>query len=223
MSSNDDYTEDEDIDEVPESTSGSDELWSPGDVDTDESLEKDPELARVFMYSDASRILNDALVEVVSHCRPGSKILDICEVGDSIITKKAAAYKKKSVSKPKGIAFPTSVSVNNILCNFCPLATDETTLKEKDIVKIEMACHVAGYIAVSVYTHVVSGEPITGRLADTIGATKKAADIITKIAKPGIKMKDLTDIIQKVAAAFDCKSLEIFRCQQLKCYDGVQP
>jgi len=58
MSSNDDYTEDEDIDEVPESTSGSDELWSPGDVDTDESLEKDPELARVFMYSDASRILN---------------------------------------------------------------------------------------------------------------------------------------------------------------------
>jgi len=86
-----------------------------------------------------------------------------------------------------------------------------------------MACHVAGYIAVSVYTHVVSGEPITGRLADTIGATKKAADIITKIAKPGIKMKDLTDIIQKVAAAFDCKSLEIFRCQQLKCYDGVQP
>ena len=36
-------------------------------------------------------------------------------------------------------------------------------------------------------------------------------------------MKDLTDIIQKVAAAFDCKSLEIFRCQQLKCYDGVQP
>jgi len=131
MSSNDDYTEDEDIDEVPESTSGSDELWSPGDVDTDESLEKDPELARVFMYSDASRILN-----VVSHCRPGSKILDICEVGDSIITKKAAAYKKKSVSKPKGIAFPTSVSVNNILCNFCPLATDETTLKEKDIVKM---------------------------------------------------------------------------------------
>jgi len=43
---------------MPESTSGSDELWSPGDVDTDESLEKDPELARVFMYSDASRILN---------------------------------------------------------------------------------------------------------------------------------------------------------------------
>ena len=36
-------------------------------------------------------------------------------------------------------------------------------------------------------------------------------------------MKDLIDIIKNVVAAFNYKSLEVFRCHQLICYDGVQP
>ena len=36
-------------------------------------------------------------------------------------------------------------------------------------------------------------------------------------------MKDLIDIIKNVVAAFNYKSLEVFHCHQLICYDGVQP
>ena len=51
-----------------------------------------------------------------------------------------------------------------------------------------MSCHVDGYTAVAMHTHVIGEEPVTGRLADIIGPTKKVADIITKIVNPGIKV-----------------------------------
>ena len=51
-----------------------------------------------------------------------------------------------------------------------------------------MSCHVDGYTAVAMHTHVIGEKPVTGRLADIIGPTKKVADIITKIVNPGIKV-----------------------------------
>ena len=41
---------------------------------------------------------------------------------------------KKKIER--GLAFPTCISVNNIVCHFSPLAGDETVLEENDIVKM---------------------------------------------------------------------------------------
>lgn len=59
----------------------------------------------------------------------------------------------------KGIAFPTCVSVNNICAHYSPLVSDanetekETaTLKEGDVVKIDLGVHIDGYIALVGHT-----------------------------------------------------------------------
>ncbi len=36
----------------------------------------------------------------------------------------------------RGVAFPTCVSVNEVLGHFSPIPPDETTLKEDDVVKM---------------------------------------------------------------------------------------
>lgn len=52
-------------------------------------------------------------------------------------------YVKKRVEK--GVAFPTCVSVNEVVGHYSPLE-DEVVLKEGDVVKVELGVHIDGYI-----------------------------------------------------------------------------
>jgi len=36
----------------------------------------------------------------------------------------------------RGVAFPTCLSVNNVVCHLSPLASDEAVLEEGDILKM---------------------------------------------------------------------------------------
>ena len=60
------------------------------------------------------------LTEVIKKVRAGAKVVDICRFGDSLIEQQCSKiYNKKLI--PKGIAFPTCLSVNNICGHFSPL------------------------------------------------------------------------------------------------------
>lgn len=45
-------------------------------------------------------------------------------------------YKSSKKKIERGVAFPTCISVNNTVCHFSPLASDESVLEENDIVKM---------------------------------------------------------------------------------------
>lgn len=45
-------------------------------------------------------------------------------------------YKNVKRKIERGVAFPTCISVNNTVCHFSPLASDETVLEEGDMVKM---------------------------------------------------------------------------------------
>ena len=45
-------------------------------------------------------------------------------------------YKNVKKKIEKGIAFPTCLSVNNTVCHFSPLASDEAVLEEGDVLKM---------------------------------------------------------------------------------------
>lgn len=45
-------------------------------------------------------------------------------------------YKSTKKKIERGVAFPTCISVNNTVCHFSPLASDETVLEENDVVKM---------------------------------------------------------------------------------------
>ncbi|KAK9290004.1 hypothetical protein L1049_008167 [Liquidambar formosana] len=171
----------------------------------------------VTKYKSAAEIVNKALQLVMSECKPKAKIVDICEKGDSYIREQSGnMYKNVKKKIERGIAFPTCVSVNNTICHFSPLASDETVLEEGDILKIDMGCHIDGFIAVVAHTHVLQGGPVTGRAADVIAAANTAAEVALRLVRPGRKNKDVTEAIQKVAAAYDCKIVEGVLSHQLK-------
>uniref|UniRef100_A0A452YWS2 Peptidase M24 domain-containing protein n=1 Tax=Aegilops tauschii subsp. strangulata TaxID=200361 RepID=A0A452YWS2_AEGTS len=133
----------------------------------------------------------EALKLVLSECKPKAKIVDICEKGDNFITEQTGnVYKNVKRKIERGIAFPTCVSVNNTVCHFSPLATDDSVLEENDMVKIDMACHIDGFIAVVAHTHVIKGGPVTGRAANVLAAANTAAEVAMRLVRPGKKNKD---------------------------------
>ncbi|CAM8897553.1 unnamed protein product [Rhodiola kirilowii] len=171
----------------------------------------------VTKYKTAAEIVNKALQLVLSECKPNAKIVNICEKGDAFITEQTGnVYKNVKRKIERGIAFPTCISVNNTVCHFSPLASDETVLNQGDIVKIDMGCHIDGFIAVVAHTHVLQDGPVVGRTADVIAAANTAAEVALRLVKPGKKNKDVSEAIQKVAEAYDCKIVEGVLSHQLK-------
>jgi curved DNA binding protein len=143
----------------------------------------------VTKYKDAADIINNALKLVVSLCKPKAKIVDICEKGDSYIREQTGnIYKNVKRKIERGVAFPTCVSVNNTVCHFSPLATDEAVLEENDMVKIDMGCHIDGFIAVVAHTHVIHDGAVTGKAADVLAAANTAAEVALRLVRPGKKV-----------------------------------
>ncbi|KAG6483797.1 hypothetical protein ZIOFF_060496 [Zingiber officinale] len=70
------------------------------------------------------------------------------------------------------------------------LGNDENVLEENDIVKIDMGCHIDGFITVVAHTHVIQEGPVTGRAADVIAAANTAAEVALRLVRPGKKMED---------------------------------
>lgn len=171
----------------------------------------------VTKYKSAAEIVNKALQLVLSECKPKAKIADICEKGDAFVREQSGnMYKNVKKKIERGIAFPTCISVNNTVCHFSPLASDETVLEEGDMLKIDIGCHIDGFIAVVAHTHALQEGPVVGRKADVIAAANVAAEVALRLVRPGRKNKEVTEAIQKVAAAYDCKIVEGVLSHQLK-------
>ncbi|XP_043708251.1 ERBB-3 BINDING PROTEIN 1 isoform X1 [Telopea speciosissima] len=188
------------------------------DEETKEEKELDltsPEV--VTKYKNAAEIINKALQLVLSECKPNAKVVDVCEKGDAFIREQTGnMYKNVKKKIERGVAFPTCVSINNTVCHFSPLASDEMVLQEGDLLKIDMGCHIDGFIVVAAHTHVLQGGPVSGRAADAIAAANTAAEVALRLVRPGKKNKDVTEAVQKVAAAYDCKIVEGVLSHQLK-------
>ena len=45
-------------------------------------------------------------------------------------------YKNVKKKIERGVAFPTCISVNNTVCHFSPLASDETVMEAGDVLKM---------------------------------------------------------------------------------------
>ena len=93
-------------------------------------------------YRDAARVVNTALDGCIAQCVAGACVLDICKFGDAVITQSTERLYRKKVDGrtiEKGIAFPTCVSVNEIVCHHSPLESDRESLRpleEGDTVKV---------------------------------------------------------------------------------------
>jgi methionine aminopeptidase len=97
-------------------------------------------------------------------------------MGDDLLMDELAKfYNKKKIFK--GIAFPTCISANEVCGYNSPNPEESTSIKEGDLVKVELGAHVDGFAAFVAHTIVVQSNPkavVTGKKADVILAAYKA-------------------------------------------------
>ncbi|KAJ7773357.1 peptidase M24, structural domain-containing protein [Mycena metata] len=180
--------------------------------------------ADLTKYKTAADIVHNVMKKLIELSVEGAKIIDLCIEGDKLIEAgTAGVYNKsvKGVKVNKGLAFPTSVSVNNTVAHFSPLASDPQSsqvLAKDDMVKLHIGAQIDGFAAISAETIVVGAtaeNPVTGRRADVLKAAWHAAEIAMRTVKVGNKNWAVTQVVDKVASAWDCKPVEgMLSCQQ---------
>lgn len=120
---------------------------------------------------------------------------------------------KKDKGMQKGIAFPTSISVNNCVCYFSFLKSDQDCIvKEGDLVKMDVGVHVDGCITDVAHTSMVDvalGTKVTWWKADVIKAAYLCAEAALYPVRPGNQNP-------QVVHSFNCTLMEDVLSHQLK-------
>ncbi|MFM1912308.1 MAG: hypothetical protein RIR51_146 [Bacteroidota bacterium] len=150
-------------------------------------------------------------------CKPGEKIYDICTKTDQFIrTALTKVYQKKKHFK--GVAFPTSISVNEICGNYTPTNEDTQVegeyrvLSEGDVAKVDLGVHINGFSAVIAHTVVVSANDavVTGRKADVVLAAYQAVQnaIRSMSIKPGNTNNAVTNYTKTICDSYKVTPVE---------------
>lgn len=185
-------------------------------------------------YQEASKIVNLALTGLVSQCVAGAKIIDLCQFGTTVLEAQVGKLYNKKVDGnvvEKGVAFPVCISVNEIICNHSPLPTEELPpLKVGDVVKIDLGCHIDGYISVAAHTLVVPEsadsppESVDSELGNVAVAAYNAMLVAANAIRAGAKNTEVTEVVQRIAKNYDVNAIASVRMHQMKRYviDGVK-
>merc|ERR1711872_274549 len=157
----------------------------------------------VTKYKMAAEIVNKVLKELVEQCKPEASVRELCIVGDTKLAEETSKASKKDKKVMKGIAFPTCLSVNNVICHYSPLTSEpDTVLADGDIVKIDLGAHIDGFIAVVAHTLVVGvnkdSAQLTGRKADAMLAAHLASEAALRLVKPGNETYEVTETVPRL-------------------------
>jgi len=188
--------------------------------ETEKPQEKGLSDDAVTKYTSAGQAVGEVLKKLIPQITSGKKVLDLCVEGDRLILEAVAPLwnkAKNGVKVTKGIAFPTSISVNNVVAHFSPLPSDpEVVLKDGDVVKIMLGVQLDGYAVTHAETVHLSSKT-EGEAADVIRAAYEAAQIAMRTLRVGAKNWDVTDVVEKVAKDYGCRSVEgMLSCQHEK-------
>lgn len=173
----------------------------------------------------------EALLEVISKCKPGAILYDICVNSDEFIKQKLSTVYNKS-KFIKGLAFPTCISVNEVCGNYsAPLEISDNqfeykALAEGDVAKIDLGVEINGFAAVVAHTVVVSdkSEPVTGKKADVILAAYNSIQAALRTMTKEHNNNEITEIISSVCKDYDVSPVEGVLSHRMKkdIVDGIE-
>jgi len=166
-------------------------------------------------YKTCGQITDSAVDEVANACTVGANTYDLCKQGNESILNHCKAIFKKTKDEvtgaklKRGIAYPCTVSVNNVLCNHCPIDEKEgIKLKEGDIVKVHLGTYVDGYTTQAARTIVVGGGLNSQRNANALQASVVAMNAMIRMMRPGTVNDTITDAIEHVGHHYEVNSCE---------------
>jgi methionyl aminopeptidase len=127
-------------------------------------------------YQRAGKIASEERENARKRYYVGSTLLQICESIENEIKRKGASP-----------AFPVNVSLNDIAAHYTAEPNDETTIKENDVLKIDIGVHVEGYIADTAVTICYDSkhEPLIKAAENALGQAIRVANVNTKASEIG--------------------------------------
>ena len=140
----------------------------------------------VESYKKAKEISDKVLPLAKRLVKEDASILEIAEKIESKI--------KELGGKP---AFPANISINEIAAHYTPDINDTLRIKAGDLVKIDYGVQVNGYIWDRAFS-VFIGE----KKHPLIEASEKALEEALKTVKPGIKVFEISEVIEDVVSSF---------------------
>ncbi|CAM0136797.1 unnamed protein product [Umbelopsis sp. WA50703] len=169
----------------------------------------------ISKYKIAADIANVTLALVLEKIGAGVSTYALCKYGDDLIQ----AYTSKMFKESdKGVAFPTCISVNNLV-QYNGFEEVMEIAKISSLTNSELGAHIDGYIGTAAHTAVVSvdsSQPVTGKAADAICAAYYAQEAVLRMMKPGTTSTDITKAIAETAAYFRCKPVQGTFSSQMK-------
>jgi curved DNA binding protein len=155
-------------------------------------------------YTIAGNIACTVLDTLIKEVHANKLVHELCALGDKLIGEELESQCPQI--KIKGVAFPTSVSLNNIVGHFSPNNQDKTVIKGGDLVKIELGVHIDGFPALMAYTVVCIDQntQINTKIINPLKAVADASRKVLKVMKPGYKNTDIIDILTETAKKYEC-------------------
>lgn len=141
-------------------------------------------------YRKAGKLVAEVREQARPLVKPGVTLLEVAEMVEELITQRGA--------KP---AFPCNISVNEISAHYSPPADDDTTIKEGDMVKVDVGAHVDGYIGDTAFTIA------TGEKQELVQTAERALEAEIAAIKPGIDVGELGRIVEETATAAGFKPI----------------
>lgn len=147
-------------------------------------------------YNIASKICGKVMKEIINNIKNKEmlNIIDLCNFGNRRINEECDNIYKKE--KNKGVAFPTSISLNNCCGNYIyeeSNGEEFNVIKNDDIIKIELGVNILGCIA-------ILGETIT-----TNDKTDSIIELLNDLQKDIIKMIKVGEINDEIRIHIESK------------------
>jgi len=195
------------------------------EADHEEDLDKDCSDNNVLnKYVEAGRIAQDVLLQIVQKAGETGNVLELCAFGDAEIQKRAQALHSKA-DLARGVAFPTCISKNEIAGHFQPIDAevggDAATLKDGDLVKLDLGVHIDGFAALAATSFLYKTEDastVDEKKQKVLQAALTASECAIRMMKPGTKNTEITDMFGKVSEELGCECLEGVLSHELRQY-----
>ncbi len=160
---------------------------------SDEVLEK---------YLKAGKIASYIKKRVKSIVKPGVSYVDI------------AYFVEKTIRERGGIpAFPCNISIASEAAHYTPLYNDCRVVPDNGILKVDFGVCIDGYLSDTAVSIDLSGEH-----EDLIKAAEEALDKAIEIVKPGVKVSEIGEVIEKTIKSYGANPIRNLTGHNLERY-----
>jgi len=154
-------------------------------------------------YKKAGDVLRKALKYALDNVEEDSPLIEIASKIENIIRSYNAMP-----------AFPVNISQNYVAAHYSPGIKDDSVIKKKAIVKIDIGVHIDGYIADAAIT--ISFDDSYEKL---VKAAKEALKNVQEILKPGLSLGSIGKAVKSVADLYGVKPIANLTGHKIERYE----